>query len=266
MTATRSFGFRPFPAVVAGLGLALVGSGPAAAVILHGSFAGIVTAGLDPTMAFGSSDLTSMNYTGTLHFDPDAFAPIDNVVGQYEIGALYTTPNLLSMTITINGQTRTVLSDYFARIAYDYPGGVHGLTKAEFAAHPATIDRVSSLTLQVHSYTNPFLTPDAGLVQAYAVAGEPSSAWFTVLADDNTTQYQINMTVTSLAVEAPAPAGLPVFLAGLGALGWLRRRPRQSKPSSGAGCDSKLSVHAMRCCVPGEALSLTAAFRARSRQ
>lgn len=232
MNATGSIACRPLPALLAGLGLVLVAAGPASAVTLHGSFAGVITAGLDPTSAFGSSDLTTMTYTGTLQFNPEAFEPIGSVAGQYQIGELYTTPNLLSMTITINGQTRTVLSDYFARIAYDYPAGVHGFTKAEFGAHPATIDRVASLTLQVHSYTNPFLTPDAGLGQAYAVSGEASSAWFTVLAEDNTTQYQINMTVTSLAVEAPAPAGLPVFLAGLGALGWVRRRARQSSHAS----------------------------------
>ena len=214
---------------MAGMAMAvLVMHQPTAAVaaVMHGVFSGTITSGLDPTQSFGLPDLTGQNYAGTLVFDPAGFEPLDRVAGQYEYGAVYNTPNLLSVTLTINGQSRTVLSTYFARVAYDYPAGIHGITGVRFDAHPLIVDRVSSVVLEVFSATNAFLTPDGGITQSYVVTGAPSAAWFTVLADDQTTQYQIGMTVSTLAVEAPAPAALPILGVGLAALLLARRRPR----------------------------------------
>lgn len=203
--------------------LASLAPTPAVAV-LHGHFAGTITSGADPTLSFGLPNLSGLGFTGTLAFDPGGFEPLSRVAGEYEYGEVYGAPDLLSVALTINGQTRTVLGTYLSVIAYDYPAGIHGVTAARFTAHPVLVDRISSVSVQVFSSAVAFLTPDGGITQSYAVSGLPSAAWFTVLADDAMTQYEIGLSVTAFAVPAPALAGLPMLVAGLVGLPWLRRR------------------------------------------
>lgn len=194
------------------LGLALFTPLAANAVVVDGSFSGVLTSGTDTSGVFetAGSDLTGQSLTGTFTYDTSLLSgPVAETYSGTGLGAITATITINSVTYTFTDQTSSSLyldtgaSEITVQNAQSQ-GGVN-----------------ESFYLDASDFLTPFITSGDPTQQNFvAPVSDPffSSDGTFLISDPGANAYgYFTLTALSASVEVPEPGSLLLVAIGAGA-------------------------------------------------
>lgn len=220
-----------FTRLSAALALALTATSPAMAGTVSFTFDNLSSSGIvESYFGVGAND------TATVTFDYDdtpAYESTYSYSTAYSYDYAYF--DLSQVTLTINGTSISMDPQYYGLYTYDFTSGSSGYSDTIYFYDYYSSTGWSNGWSGSYNYayvSGPFETFLDGTSPADADPSQATNGYLSFSFYDNSNGYSygslyssslVGVNVAGLA-PVPLPAGLPMLLAGLGGLAWLRRR------------------------------------------